>query len=160
MPDPDSKNLTDFQVRRVEFGHPLWQKYSLADRMQKLRRDFETGEIKEVTAISTGAANHTLVKPGETIAAADAAVKTEIVSRIIFVTTDGSARTLTLPAAADFKGQLHIVHKAGAGNLVVSAAGGDDITMDGTVPELETFFSDGSNWYGGTTNERLTDVTN
>jgi hypothetical protein len=165
MPDPSSTNLSDFDVKRLDFAHPLFSKYKLGKRLQILRRDVETGELASAQAISLVAGNtdssvHTLLAPGSTAGTYDST----ITSRLIIVTTDGANDyTVTLPVlaaeATKFTGLLHIVHPSGTGDLTISGAGGTDNVMDETAPSMQTFFSDGTDWYAGTVDEALTDDT-
>jgi len=114
MPDPTGANLTDAEVKRIEFADPHFQKYKLADRLQELREDIERGEVHGVMTLAL-TADHTLVAPGGS-AAADATV---ITSGHILVSTDGSTRALTLPDPTKFKGKLTIWKTSGVGDLTV-----------------------------------------
>tara|TARA_R100000152_G_C6633343_1_gene80228 strand:- start:36 stop:530 length:495 start_codon:yes stop_codon:yes gene_type:complete len=163
MPDPNSTALTDFQVHRIDYGHPLWNKYKLAKRMQILRRDLEACELSGVVALGELSANHTLVAPGGAATDSD---KTEITSRIITVSTDASARTLNLPSAADFTGELYLVIETipTDGSLVVSGSGGSDVTYGASVdPAYLLLVSDGTDWYAAAVasaaGESLLDIT-
>ena len=166
MPDPSSTNLSDFDVHRMDLAHPLFREFKLGKRLQTLRRDVETGELSSAQAISLASGNtdssvHTLLPPGST--AGD--YQTAITSRLIFVTMSGSDNfTLHLPApeaaTTQFIGLLHIVHVAGTGNLTVTtAAGSETSVLDGAPPAMQTYFCDGTNWYGGTGEEALADDT-
>ena len=151
MPDPNSTNLTDFEVKRIDFGHPLFSKYKLGKRFQTLRRDFETGELSGVMAL-TLSDTHTLTAPGVDASSDDA--KTEITSKLISVTTTGSTeRILNLPDPAKFIGELLIFAKAIAtgGELRIAGAGSDIVRLEqadeGAGPHLVRAYSDGSKFY-------------
>tara|TARA_A100001391_G_C4967128_1_gene251609 strand:- start:116 stop:592 length:477 start_codon:yes stop_codon:yes gene_type:complete len=157
MPDPTGANLTDAEVKRIEFADPHFQDFKLADRMQEMRLDHETGETGAAQALSL-TADHTLVGPQEEPVGA---AQSQISSKFLFVTTDGTARTLTLCSPDKYIGKLSIIHPAGsAGNLVIAApAGQNPVTITSSGARKGTFYSDGSEWYGKTTEVDVLDLT-
>lgn len=151
MPDPTGANLTDAEVKRIEFADPLFQEFKLADRLQEMRADHESGELSNSMSLTLTAA-HTLVEPQGTAAAAE----TEITGSVIVATADG-AYDLTLPAAADYKGMLVVFVKNGSSTITVkSPAGGSGQEVEDN--EKGMFFSDGSDWYTDSTPDAADDL--
>ena len=149
MPDPTGANLTDSEVSRIDKADPLFREFSLADRLQELRTDFESGERNDVLDLGVIAANHTLTAPGEAVS--DGANETEITSNLIFCSVAGGTGPFNLVMCdpAKYVGELAIIctsqdsqklfvkHTKAPGSSNVNSAAGF------------LCVSDGSDWYIG-----------
>lgn len=154
MPDPTGANLTDAEVSRMDKSDPLFREFSLADRIQELRTDYETGEHNSVVVLALSGGDHTLTAPGDSAGEAE----TEITSSIIFVSnTTGSASTLILPDPAKYIGILDIVYTATAGGALTLKRAGSGHTL--TASRRYKTISTGEKWYTHDSVEAVADMT-
>jgi hypothetical protein len=71
----------------------------------------------------------------------------------IVIGTNGTAITLTLPAAASNAGRMYIIKSAGAGDVTIDGNAAETIdglptyTIAGGGNISKTIVSDGTNWY-------------
>lgn len=144
MPDPTGANLTDSQASRIDKADPLFREFKLGDRMQELRRDFETNERNDVVSISiAGDTTTTLVAPGETAGLNEV----ELTSNLLFVTTTagGADANLVLPDPGKYVGLIYVVLISKAVDLRLFHTGGTYSDM--TTTQMRRALSDGTDWF-------------
>lgn len=146
MPDPTGANLTDSEVSRIDKADPVFREFSLADRLQELRTDFESGERNDVLDIGVIAADHTLTAPG--VAASDD--ETEITSNLIFCTVAGGTGPFELVVCDPTKyvGELTIICTSQDSQALQVKHTSSVAAQVGTSAHFKCV-SDGSNWYTG-----------